>query len=78
MSTIDKQTRAKIEATTEKMADVFLPYELTDRIIEEVMKNGRKSREAVMLMILEHSSKVIKTTDNGRKELIEAIKNNKV
>jgi hypothetical protein len=54
-----------------EFGNVFLPYDKADKIIEEVMKNGRDSREAVMLMLLEHASETKKATDN----FLSALKN---
>lgn len=75
MSPLDKETKLQIEASADKMSTIFLPYDLADQIIDEVMKNGKKSRDAVMQMILKHNAQVIKSSDRGRSEIVSALKN---
>jgi hypothetical protein len=74
MSKVGKEERVKLEEIMKNSKDVFLPYELADKIIKEVLANGENSREKIMRMILEHNVKTIKETDRGRKDIAELIK----
>lgn len=74
MSKVSKEERVKFEEIMKNSEDVFLPYELADNIIKEVLANGENSREKIMRMILENNIKTIKETDRGRKGIAELIK----
>jgi len=50
------------------LSGALLPYPTADKIISEVLKNKEKSRENVMLMLLEYLSESIKNkTDHMEK-----------
>ena len=69
MSKINKSTISEIEKAADTMNSIFQPYELTDKIIAEVLKNGEKSRDTIMFMLMQHAIDVMKDRDKGLKSL---------
>ena len=69
MSKINKSTISEIEKAEDTMNSIFQPYELTDKIIAEVLKNGEKSRDTIMFMLMQHAIDVMKDRDKGLKSL---------
>lgn len=66
---ISKEQTEAIEKFAQAVEGSLLPYPTADKIIAEVLKNGEKSREAVMRMLLEFAGECISSRDGGLAQL---------
>lgn len=66
---ISKEQKAVIEKFAQAVEGSLLPYPTADKIIAEVLKNGEKSRETVMRMLLQFAGECVSSKDDALEQL---------
>ena len=70
-----EQTEA-ILRFAESQTDALLPYPTADKIIEEVLANGKNARESVMLMLLDYLKESHVQRQSGMNQLKKDLNQN--